>query len=321
RAMYCLVCHKKIGWLRRLRDREYCSTAHRKNARVLSARALRDASQLWGDDEAWPVELTGFAHATKKPPNNFVRLAAIPFAAMVLVLIWLAPSGAIETPARGYLPGADRLQSAVERTLPSLKVHRYREDFTQGLGDWNGGSLAASGWSYATGTVRPGRLRLWKRSLEMADYQMEFQASIEQKAVSWAFRATDDRNYYATKLAVNRGDTKASGTRVVHYVVLNGVEQDRSLLPSPIDLKPMESYRIRVNVRGGSFTTLVNDQLVDHWNDSRLARGGVGFFADPGETAAVHWVTIADRESIFSRLFASTLLLTPSASGALAPLE
>jgi len=319
--MYCLVCRKKIGWLRRIRDREYCCDAHRRNARVLSARALRDASQLWGDDEVWPVELTGFAHPSKKPPNNFVRLAAIPFAALVLVLIWLAPSGTIEPQTSGYLPGTDRLQSAVERTLPSLKVHRYREDFTQGLGDWNSGSHAASEWSYTAGTVRPGKLRLWKRSLDMADYQFEFQAAIERKALSWVFRATDDRNYYATKLAVNRGDDKASGTRVMRYVVLNGVQQDRTLLPSPIDLKPMESYRIRVNVRGGSFSTLVNDQLVDHWSDSRLSRGGVGFFADPGETAAVHWVTITDRESIFSRLFASTLLLTPSVSGALAPLE
>jgi hypothetical protein len=155
----------------------------------------------------------------------------------------------------------------------------------------------------------------------MADYQFEFHAAIEQKALSWVFRAADDRNYYATKLALNRAEDISSGTRIVRYVMLNGVQQDRALLPSPVNLKPMEAYRIRVSVRGGSFSTLVNDQLVDHWNDSRLSRGGVGFFADPGETAAVHWVTIADRESIFSRLFASTLLLTPSTSGVLAPLE
>jgi hypothetical protein len=319
-VMLCLVCRKRIGWLRGLRDREYCSDAHRKNARVLSARALRDASQLWGDDEAWPVELVAFARSPKKPSNNFVRLAAIPFAVLVLVLVWLAPTVAVDTPGRSYLPATDRLQSVVENTLPSLKVHRYRDDFRKGLADWNYGARSASDWSYEAGAVHPGKLRLWKRSMAMTDYQFEFQAAIEQKAVSWAFRASDTNNYYATKIALGRGDASA-GTRIVRYVVMNGAQTDRMLLPSPIELKAQEPYRIRVSVKGDAFSTLVNDQLVDHWNDSRLSRGGIGFFAEAGEVASVHWVSIADRETFFSRLFASTLLLTPAASRALPPLE
>jgi hypothetical protein len=320
-VMHCLVCRKKIGWLRRLRGGEYCSEAHRKNARVLSARALRDASQLWGDDDIWPVELTAFARPPKKPPNNFVRLAAIPFAVLVLVLVWLAPTVAINTPGRSYLPATDRLQSVVENTLPSLRVHRFRDDFKKGLADWNYGGRPASDWSYTAGTVRPGKLRLWKRSMDMTDYQFEFQAAIEEKALSWAFRASDVNNYYATKIALGRGDDVSSGTRIVRYAVLNGVQKDRALLPSPVELTAKEPYRIRVSVKGDSFSTLVNDQLVDQWSDARLARGGIGFFSDEGESAAVHWVSIADRETFFSRLFASTLLLTPSVSRALPPLE
>ncbi len=98
--------------------------------------------------------------------------------------------------------------------------------------------------------------------------------------MSWVFRATDERNYYATKIAVSPPGQDGGGTRIVRYVVLNGEEQDRTLLPSPIELKPLEPYRIRVNVKGGVFSTLVNDQLVDHWNDGRLAKGGGGFFAE-----------------------------------------
>lgn len=320
-GMRCLVCGKDIGLVRRLRDREYCSDAHRKNARVLSARALRDASQLWGDDDVWPVELTAYVRPPKKPTNNFVRLAAIPFALLVLVLVWLAPTVAVNTPGASYLPATDRLQSVVESTLPSLKVHRYREDFHKGLADWNYGVRGNTDWSLASGTVRPGRLRLWKRSMDMSDYQFEFQASIEQNALGWVFRASDTRNYYATKVALSRSDAESSGTRIVRYVVLDGTQKDRTLLPSPVELKPMEPYRIRVSVKGDSFSTLVNDQLVDQWSDSRLAKGGIGFFTDPGDAAAVHWVSIADRETFFSRLFASTLLLTPSAARALPPLE
>jgi hypothetical protein len=319
-VMHCLVCGKRIGWLRRLRRREFCSDAHQKNARVLSARALRDASQLWGDDDAWPVELTAFARPPKKPPNNFVRMAAIPFALLVLVLVWLAPTVAVNTPGYSYLPATDRLQSVVESTLPSLKVQRYREDFRKGLADWNYRGSPASDWSYEVGSVRPGKLRLWKRSMALTDYQFEFQAAIEQKALSWAFRASDINNYYATKIALGHADA-SSGTRIIRYVVMNGVQKDRMLLPSPVELKAQEPYRIRVSVKGDTFSTLVNDQVVDHWSDSRLASGGIGFFAEQGEVAAVHWVSIADRETFFSRLFASTLLLTPAASRALPPIE
>jgi len=320
-VMLCLVCRKNIGWWRRLRDGEYCSEAHRKNARVLSARALRDASQLWGDDDKWPIELGVYARSPKRPPNNFVRLAAVPFAVLVLVLVWLAPTVAIDTPGHSYLPATDRLQSVVESTLPSLRVQRFRDDFTKGLADWNHGGPLASDWTYKAGTVHPGRLRLWKRSVGMTDYQFEFQAAIEQKALSWAFRASDVNNYYATKITLGRADDVSSGTRIVRYAVLNGVQKDRALLPSPVELKALEPYRIRVRVKGDSFSTLVNDQLVDQWSDSRLASGGIGFFAEEGESAAVHWVSIADRETFFSRLFASTLLLTPSVSRALPPPE
>lgn len=266
------------------------------------------------------MELTAFVRPRKKPPNNFVRLAAIPFALLVLVLVWLAPTVAVDTPGRGYLPATDRLQNVVENTVPSLKVHRYRDDFRNGLADWSHGGHSDSGWSLAAGAVRPGKLRLWQRSMDMTDYQFEFQAVIEQKALGWAFRASDVNNYYATKIALGRAGV-SSGTRIVRYVVVNGAQTDRMLLPSPVELKALEPYRIRVSVKGDAFSTLVNDQVVDHWNDSRLASGGIGFFAEQGEVASVHWVSIADRETFFSRWFASTLLLTPAASRDLPSLE
>ena len=40
--MMCFLCGKNIGWLRAMIDRQYCSAAHRQEARLASANALRE---------------------------------------------------------------------------------------------------------------------------------------------------------------------------------------------------------------------------------------------------------------------------------------
>jgi hypothetical protein len=58
--------------------------------------------------------------------------------------------------------------------------------------------------------------------------------------------------------------------------------------------------------------TKVNGQIVDTWSDTRLKRGGVGFFSDRGESAAIHWVDVREeREGIFGRLFAMGFFVSP----------
>src|SRR5437667_264145 len=49
--MVCLYCRKKIGPLRRLRDSQFCCSDHRKKLGTRSARALREAEDLYGFDE------------------------------------------------------------------------------------------------------------------------------------------------------------------------------------------------------------------------------------------------------------------------------
>src|SRR3954466_11005904 len=49
--MLCFLCGKRIGLFRSLVDQQYCSTDHRKEARLASAQALRDEEEI----ELWAV--------------------------------------------------------------------------------------------------------------------------------------------------------------------------------------------------------------------------------------------------------------------------
>jgi hypothetical protein len=186
---------------------------------------------------------------------------------------------------------------------------RLRDDFDSGLRDWVGSAGSSMGWTREGGAVRPGKLRLWAPSLKLADYQLEFEGQIEQKAMSWTFRSGNLENYYATKISVTRPAPRAA---IVRYVVLDGKEHDRIELPLPPTVLDESLYRVRVNVKGAYFVTSVNGQVVDSWSDRRLTHGGVGFFADKGEVAAIRWVSVnTAAPGFFSRLFASTLFVPP----------
>src|SRR5579871_3931917 len=49
--MLCFLCGKKIGFVRSLVDQQYCSSEHRKEARLASSQALREEE----DVELWAV--------------------------------------------------------------------------------------------------------------------------------------------------------------------------------------------------------------------------------------------------------------------------
>jgi hypothetical protein len=68
---------------------------------------------------------------------------------------------------------------------------------------------------------------------------------------------------------------------------------------------------VLVNVRGDSFSTSVNGQMVDTWTDSRLKMGGIGFFADRGEVASLRWVTVSERNNFLGRILSYLGLFTP----------
>jgi hypothetical protein len=136
----------------------------------------------------------------------------------------------------------------------------------------------------------------------LTDYNFEFQSQIERKGLGWAYRAKDDRNYYATKIMISRAGP-LPGADIVRYAVINGKESGRVRLPLPVPIRSDAVYQVSMAVKGDRFSTMVNGRMVDSWSDKRLKTGGVGLFAEPGEVAAVRYVSVSDRNTFVGRLF------------------
>jgi hypothetical protein len=180
---------------------------------------------------------------------------------------------------------------------------KLSDDFHGGLTSWSGATSqeTASDWSFNHGFVRPGRLRLWKESMGMTDYQLEFVAQIEKKSLGWVYRAPDLNNYYATKITITKpGPLPVAG--FVRYAVIDGKERERTSLPLPMTVRNDTLYRVQMAIKGDQYSTTVNGQMVDTWTDPRLPVGGVGFFSDKGEQATIRWVTVSNRDNFIGRV-------------------
>jgi hypothetical protein len=280
------------------------------------------------DEDSWKRG-AGWRSSTEKEsrpaPGRGITVMGLAAAALIVLALVGLPGGssapgphAATAGGGGYVPPGSGSQGFADR----LRLHigssgsaTLRSDFHSSMSDWVGSASAASDWAEADGFVRPGRLRLWRPSAGLSNYDMEFLGQVERKGMSWAFRAPDLRNYYAASLRLAHGpDFPNAG--LVRSVVLDGREADRIEMPLPLSLERGVDYRIHVSVRGDRFLTSVNGQLVSSWTDSRIGTGGVGFFSDAGESAAIRWVTVSERDSLLGRILSHfSLLLAPGACG------
>lgn len=311
--MLCFLCGKRIGALRSLVDQQYCCAQHRKEASLASAQPLRDQEVL----ELWSVSKS--KRKVARPANTSGQTASI-FAFLtvggLLITAWMLPGPGAAYPPAAREPGTEvglfqRAGNAIIEMVRSRAPVTLQTDFRTGLADWTTlalrnskekdphGLLSAS----APDLVHPGSLRLWNRSASLVNYQMEFQGQIERKSLSWAFRATDQNNYYATKIVITKpGPLPNAG--LVRYVVMGGREWDRVLLPLPLTLERGENYRVRMSVQDDRFITYLNGQVISSWSDHRLHRGGVGFFSDSDDSQEVAWVSLSERDSFVGRMLA-----------------
>jgi hypothetical protein len=224
-------------------------------------------------------------------------------AGVVVVLLVMAPKDGSNgaPPARpvSYAPSVGNLGAKVMGSISKGTWASMQEFKAPDLSDWLGttrdGSIGADveGWVSKAGSVYPGRLRLWQQTTLLSDYQFSFDAAIEAKAMSWAYRASDPKNFYATKLILSDG----TRTEIARWATVDGGTLSRVQLPLPISLVPGKDYQVQVRVLGNRFTTYVDNQLIDTWTDSKLPKGGIGFFSDPGERAAVRRVAINQQDA------------------------
>lgn len=310
--MRCLYCRRRISSVRAIVDKEFCSSDHRKRFRTTSARVLRDAGELAEDyDDYLAVIQQPDKKSAKGNGKTGIAIAgALGIAAMLAIFMSPASSGPQPAATKGsYSLSSVPIGQKLMSMFPDSPKINLRQDFRMGMGDWMGTAGAAS--DYVSGSLKTDRLKLWKPSLGLSDYQMEFQASVERKAVGWAFRASDLGNYYATKIHVNSKD--GSKAEVERFISMGGREVERVRLPIPVNVRPDTLYRVRVRVKGDQFLTSLDGQVIDMWKDKRLRKGGIGFFAEKGESASVRWVSLSEPESFLSRLFAFGFSVHPLA--------
>lgn len=305
--MVCLWCGKKIGAFRGVFDQQFCSSHHRKLARKAPDRVLQsqDVTADYGTRELWAVDKQ---QKKKSYAAGWAAFAMLGLGALtILGMLGARGNGG------GKGSAAVTILSSLSPTfnysnVPSTPWWQrasvtMRHDFSQGAGEWvNAGIRRGRDWSLSPSGVRPGSLKIWERSAALADYDLEFQARIEQRGLSWAFRAADLKNFYATKLLIQNPQSAHPNAGLVRYAMLNGQEFGREQFPIPLALERGKPYRIRLSVQGSKFVTTVNGQVVGYWNDSRLSRGGFGFFADSGEVSTIQWMALSERDSTLGRL-------------------
>ena len=318
--MVCLWCGKKVGFVRSIVDREFCSQVHRRLASKSPDRIVKDfdVTSDYDLNETWAVERENKRQA--KTGHQAVGVFAV-LGIMTLAAVGLATGGSSGSGggAGSQIPSLNPSASTGSSWGDSMRsVWRSHaqvtltHDFSDGIGDFIGAGRSGGkrDWSLDPNGLRPGRLRIWQRSTALQDYDVDFLGQIEQKSMGFAFRAPDVKNYYGTKLIL-QGRTTAGGPNagLVRFVMLDGREQERKQMPLMLTLERGVPYRVHLSVQGSRFVTAVNNQVVSSFSDGRLPRGGVGFFSEDGEVSTVRWVSLAERDSMLGRLLAHFSLI------------
>lgn len=315
----CFLCGKKIGFFRSMADQQYCSAAHRHEARLASSQVLREEEET----ETWSVEKSRnkkkAAGATKTTAGQTASVFAFLTVGGLLVAALMLPSSG---PSTNYPPTVsldsgvkqgflERAGGAISELIRSSAPVTLHQDFHSGLGDWATLAVRSTvddprNW-VASASAEVGRgssLRLWEKSVLLQNYQMEFKGQIERRSLNWAFRASDQNNYYATRLVMTKPGPLPNAS-LLRYVVMNGQEFEKSTLPVPMTLEKGMSYDVRVTVQDNLFVTYVNGQPVNRWvPDRKLRRGGIGFIMDEDDPQQVAWVDVSEHDSFLGRMLA-----------------
>jgi hypothetical protein len=148
-------------------------------------------------------------------------------------------------------------------------------------------AVGEQGWSTewasdAAGSRRGRQLTIYRPSVGMTDYQLQFVGQIESKALGWVFRQADTKNYYGMKIENIRPGAMA----ISHFAVVDGRQSSDTQKPVGIDARPGAAYHVKLEVNGPRFTTYIAGEPVDFWTDNRLKTGAVGFMNERDERGA-----------------------------------
>lgn len=192
---------------------------------------------------------------------------------------WGRAAAAVLTISAGLGIGWKALSPAVSDPAASGGIER-------GEGGW------VTDWASDTAGSRRGRqITLYRPSIGLSNYRMDFTGRIEQKSLGWVFRAADTRNYHVMKLEVVKQGTFPS-VKLTRFPVINGVEGLHVERMLPIMVRDDTSYPVRLEASGPRFAVSIHGQVVDVWADDRLKAGGVGFLNEREERGKAHSIRI-----------------------------
>ena len=220
-----------------------------------------------------------------------LSMKAIAATAPLLLILALFPLG---IPSQAT---ADPLRKAI--------VHRaaieHGDDFVGELVHWQG----VEKWKRTMSSgVQPVGLGLFKPSLEMRNYVVEFSAQIQKGGVGVVVRAADERNYQAVRLVTLKPGPLPT-VAILRYAVIDGKETNRQQTILPMTVAADTVYRISLDVNDQSFTLMVQGKVVDFWSEERLKTGGAGFYGAKGEKSWVHNLRMSHQNDAIGKLFAT----------------
>jgi hypothetical protein len=244
--------------------------AKRNGARVFTIVLLPSSTR--------PVRQVAFSAFIPREPVGCPRVAV---EGMVVAAIAGSP----------IAPGAGAEIAAPPPAVPAkpAEMVRIEEHFGSGWDDWVGG---VKDWKVDVAGVRTGPLALYRPTLELIDYELEFLARIDTRSLNWVVRAAGlDEYLQCTLTAVGGGELEFSRCAVV-----GGVAQAPVTAAQRLPGKPRAAMTVGTRVSGDTFTVTVDGNSIDSWDDDRFPMGGVGFIGVPDDRARLYWVRVSSTE-------------------------
>ncbi|MBV8817477.1 MAG: hypothetical protein JO022_03915 [Acidobacteriaceae bacterium] len=248
----------------------------------------------------------GWLSRFKSAPVHWKLLASL---VPIILAACFDPLSSVANPDDGSKEAAvaPKLAGPIQQMKESIRQRAaviLTDDFRSGLDAWESKSNLSNAWAYdPNGFVRPGSLAVYRPSMGMTDYTLEFLTQVEERAIGAAFRVEDWDHYYVVKLIVTQ-QGESPTFAALHYAVINGKEAGKVMHPLPITVRNTSLYRIRLDVHGRDFTLISHGKIVDYWSDARYSKGGVGFFCGKGEKAKVRWVEVSHQYDLLGRFCA-----------------
>jgi hypothetical protein len=197
---------------------------------------------------------------------------------LAILLVLIAGVVFYSMSSKSHQPAAPAATSTDEGVGPSIMM---------GEGGW------VQGWGGDPNGSHAGRqITIYRPSLKLSDYRIEFQGEIDSKSIGWVFRAMDPYNYYAMKLAIATPGVSPK-MELVKYIVVQGHETEIGRVPLDIAARNDTVFNVREDVRGSKFSTFVQGQQVDVWTDEQIKSGGVGFLNERAERARIKSAAIS----------------------------